>query len=536
MKKKLLALTLALLLILSLAGCQSGATSSAAPASSSAAQSSATVNSSSAPEEKQPPLKITMINRVDAVYSPTNNPVLAAIEEAANVKLDIEFPPINNYTDRLNIVMASGDMPDIIHIQNLGDGSYTKWAEEGLVIPINDYLDKTPDIVANTVQAQFDQVVVPSTGLMHAFVRPHAANSFCGVVRLDWLENVGLGIPSTLDEFTAVLEAFTFNDPDKNGNNDTYGMSLTTLNPNDGNNNASIFLSAFDIRREFVPDENGKVNIMEAQPAYLEMMDYFREMYAKGVIDPEWYTNTGNAERDKFKAGKIGIDALSEKPVTLFEGDVLLGVTGAFPEAKLDMIMPLQNNGGGRTLGTNASIWGAYAISSNAKEVDRIVEFINWGFSEEGRMMMNVGVEGVTYDSMTLSNNVLANLTFKDNQHDSYIKYASKYMSFITAIDGLRLVAVGETPEQQQSYVDYEVKYANEVDITYIPNLNVLPTYAKLRSENPEILDKLRQISSKYIVGEASRTEFEAFLNDTYIPAYADVVAEMQVYYDNNLK
>jgi ABC-type sugar transport system, periplasmic component len=488
-------------------------------------------------EEKLPPLEITMINRVDAVYSSTNNPVLKAIEEAANVKLDIEFPPINNYMDRLNIVMASGDMPDIIHIQSLGDGSYTKWAEEGLIIPIDEYLAQAPDIVANTVKAQSDQAIVASTGKMHAFVRPHAANSFCGVVRLDWLENVGLEIPSTLEEFTAVMEAFTFKDPDKNGKNDTYGMSLTTLNPTEGgNSDSAIFLSAFDIRREFMPDADGKVTIMEAQPGYLVMMDYFRDMYAKGVIDPEWYTNIGNAERDKFKAGKIGIDTLSEKPVTLFEGDVLLGVTGAFPEAKLDMIMPLENAEGKRSLGTNAATWGAYAISSTAKDVDRIVEFINWCFAEEGRLMMNTGVQGLTFESRQMNDDVLANLTFTGDQHDNYTKYASKYMSFITAIDGLRLVAVGETPEQQKAYVDYEVRYATEVDITYTPSMNVLPSYMKLRSENPELLDKLKQVSSKYIVGEISRGDFEAFLNDSYLPAYADVLVEMQSYYDENLK
>ena len=45
-------------------------------------------------------------------------------------------------------------------------------------------------------------------------------------MRIDWLENLGMDVPTNWDEFVAVLEAFTFGDPDGNGENDTIGMTL----------------------------------------------------------------------------------------------------------------------------------------------------------------------------------------------------------------------------------------------------------------------------------------------------------------------
>jgi putative aldouronate transport system substrate-binding protein len=78
----------------------------AAPTSTSSAASSS---------PKAAPVSIKMFNRVNAGIVLENNPVIAEVEKLANVKLSIEAPPINNYVDKLQVLMASGDLPDLVY-------------------------------------------------------------------------------------------------------------------------------------------------------------------------------------------------------------------------------------------------------------------------------------------------------------------------------------------------------------------------------------------------------------------------------------
>ena len=61
---------------------------------------------------------LTAIWRLPATFQVEDNPVIKAWGERTGVTLDLEAPPISNYTDRLNIVMASGDLPDVLYVQN----------------------------------------------------------------------------------------------------------------------------------------------------------------------------------------------------------------------------------------------------------------------------------------------------------------------------------------------------------------------------------------------------------------------------------
>lgn len=491
--------------------------------------------SSAAGEE---PATIRIVTSVDSQFQLENNPVIEAIEKAANVNLEIEVPPINNYLDRLNVIMASGELPDIVFIQEITDPSYFKWAEEGLLIPLDEYLPQMPNVTANTTEAQMQTGVVPTTGKLHTLPRPHAENFNGAVIREDWLNKLGLEIPETIEEFEKVATAFTFQDPDGDGQDNTYGLSLTNVNDNYNYNNLSIFYSAFGLHKPFVPDENGKVTIIQDQSAYFDLIDFFRGLYEKGVLDPEWYTNQGYAETDKFKFGQTGIDSLYIKPVSLYSTDVYTGTKSAFPDSKLGFIYPLKKDEGATSYyETPASTWGGYSISSSCKQVDRVLEFIDWCYSEEGRTMMNIGVQGITYDSFTTTEDgTLAKIVYKDNQYENSLKYVSKYFTFITALDGMRLVAVGDSLENQDAYIEKATGYREKVDMRYIPAMQVLTSYTELMRNNPELNTKLDEECAKYIIGNTTKEQFVDYVQNIYVPAFAGVIEEMQAYYEENLK
>ena len=120
--------------------------------------------------------------------------------------------------------------------------------------------------------------------------------------RQDWLENVGLDIPETLDELHDVLKAFTFDDPDGNGKNDTYGYA-----PNSTHYSGwfiDIFgaygLLPFDW--QYVDDE---VVYGAFRPETLEALTLLNQWYNEGILYPGWIEvdKTGPA---LFKENKVG--------------------------------------------------------------------------------------------------------------------------------------------------------------------------------------------------------------------------------------
>ena len=78
------------------------------------------------------PVTIHIMNRVNAQVSFDNNAWLQAVDKAANVDLVIDAPPINNYVDRLQIVMASGDIPDVVYNWGADDARIRPFAFGGV--------------------------------------------------------------------------------------------------------------------------------------------------------------------------------------------------------------------------------------------------------------------------------------------------------------------------------------------------------------------------------------------------------------------
>ena len=109
-----LAITLVCLMILTFvfAGC--GTEKKDGENQDATASTASTVAATTA-ETKAEPVTIRMFNRVNASVVIEENPVIKEVEKLANVKIVLEAPPINNYVDKLQILMASGDLPDLIY-------------------------------------------------------------------------------------------------------------------------------------------------------------------------------------------------------------------------------------------------------------------------------------------------------------------------------------------------------------------------------------------------------------------------------------
>lgn len=484
-----------------------------------------TVNTDNSETSKEA-LTIKMVNRVAAGYILENNPVIKAIEEKANVKLDIEIPPVSDYTNRMNIIMASGDLPDLMHLQNM-DSNYQKYAEEGLIIALDDYLKDTPNINRRMQKDQLEQARSEKTGKLHSIPRPAENATRIALYRKDWFDTLKLNAPETIEDFKKVALAIAKGDPDKNGKDDTYFMSILP-----GAEVEPLLSSVFGIRGVLVPDSKGKVTITEAQEGYIKLLDFYKDLYTEKALDQEWFLNKTYGDRDKFKQGKVAMITNNNKPNELV-GATAKDLLKAFPEAKIDYFLPLKNTEGKRVAYLRPSIWGGYAISNTAKNPKGIMKFIDWCFSDEGIEIFTAGVKGVTYESFDLKtgiNKVTGSMV------DANAKYISTYMSFINAIDGKSVIVAGNTDEERKVVSEATEKYYKQMEIVNDTPTSFVSGFIDASAKLTDINNSKNQYITKYITGQISKDEFTKFVNEKFIPANKEVIDSLQKYYDSKLK
>lgn len=142
-------------------------------------------------------------------------------------------------------------------------------------------------------------------------------------LRMDWMENLGIEIPEdaapisdlegyeriyrteksyTLEELEEILHAFTFDDPDGNGQNDTYGL----LPNNSSLSWAFTLFGAHGVAPDYNLEENGKLTPGPISEGYKETLKLLADWYDKGLIDPEWTTLDEKMAWEKYATGSAG--------------------------------------------------------------------------------------------------------------------------------------------------------------------------------------------------------------------------------------
>jgi putative aldouronate transport system substrate-binding protein len=126
---------------------------------------------------------------------------------------------------------------------------------------------------------------------------------WCWNIRQDWLDRLGLKMPTTMDELLAVGRAFTFNDPDGNGRDDTYGF--TSAGGNSGIGEIGNIGLMFGPTGFYV--ENNRVSHPIVDGNFKRTLDFIKSAVDQQIIDPDWYTIGWDERKPNVYNGKYGI-------------------------------------------------------------------------------------------------------------------------------------------------------------------------------------------------------------------------------------
>lgn len=409
MRKRLLAITLAGFMAAStLAGCSSK------PADNGTAKTSAAGESTiggkgagtEAPAGDSVELKIHYhSNNKFTVLDKDGNllPVFALAAEKTNVTLVNTANPVAQKSEEEFQLQATDKFPaDIYGGANLKGPIFT-YALQGAFVPMNDliesdapnikkYLEENPDIKK--------ALTAPDGNIYMLNYVPDGDVGRAYLIRTDWLNNLGLEMPKTLDELEKVLYAFRDNDPNGNGEkdeipyfNDKFEEMIRLANLW----GARVYGND-SFKDRVVMDADGQMYHAWTAPEFKEALINIKRWYEDGIIDPEVFTRKANTARQtlwtKENRGGMTHEWVASTTNYNYNEELLAAV----PEFKVEAMLPVSANGPAFEEHQRAQVKpDGWAISSNCKDPKAAIRFMDWFYSEEGNRAANFGIEGQTY-------------------------------------------------------------------------------------------------------------------------------------------
>ncbi|SDN53904.1 extracellular solute-binding protein [Acetanaerobacterium elongatum] len=409
MTRKIISLVLACLMAATvLTACGSGATPAASSSAASSEAASAPVSSGDAlPAYSEITVEVFDRGTDGGKTDPTNNFYTDWIKEKAkkDLNLGVTFKAVSRWeeTEQLNNLMAANSAPDLCltYSQDL----ITNYRDLGGLTDLSPYVDTLLKDVKeflgeDTSLPGKDLImrdVVPETGKLFDIparrVNVAGANTF---IRKDWLDKLGLKVPTTKEEYFDALVQFKEKDPGKVGKDKVIPFTAT----DDIRWRASNIVDSFIDPNLSEKDRyvNTCVDRFFLLPGYKEGVRYLNKMYNAGLIDPQFPLYKGDQESDNLiKSGVVGSfihnwdQAYRESPGLLIE------LKKTVPDAEFITIDPFKNAAGKTPKFQYDKAGVKIFVPASSKNPEGAVRYLNWITKFENRYFLQVGEEGVTH-------------------------------------------------------------------------------------------------------------------------------------------
>lgn len=237
-----------------------------------------------------------------------NNRVTRYIKDKVNIEMAYPFvaTTAEQYEQRINLMVASGDIPDALSVDAQ---LFAELAEGGLLEDLSPYYDDNASPLLKTIHEQTEGVALERATVdgqllgIPSVTKDGDAVNFMWI-RQDWLENLGLEAPQTLEELHEVARAFTEGDPDGNGQDDTQGIGGTSEWQSSF---SPIFAAQGAFPGNWVESSAGEVVYGTVAPEMKEALTTLQSWYGEGLIDPEFATLDTDGLVQKVSSGRVGI-------------------------------------------------------------------------------------------------------------------------------------------------------------------------------------------------------------------------------------
>jgi putative aldouronate transport system substrate-binding protein len=444
-----------------------------------------------------------------------NGEPMKKLQQMTNTKLSLNWVPSTTYMDKLTVSIASNDLPMIVSMSadnQLRHSAIVNAVKSGLFWELGPYLKDYPNL------SKLNQQILDNTsyeGKIYGIYRERDLSKHGVSIRKDWLDNLGLKEPKTIDDIYAIAKAFTLNDPDKNGKNDTIGIAeskdVGILE------DVSAWMGA--------PNQWGVVQgklVPEATtPEYLNAMNFVRKLSAEKLMNQDFMLLDANQRLEQFAKGKAGLMIGNVDDVRKASAD-LLKIT---PTAKVTYLNRIEGPKGARIFGSGGHAGLVMIPKTNVKteaELKKVLSFLDVLNSKEGVDVLAYGILGRHYELVDGKARTLNNDLFK------------------TEVQGLGLLTMSKISltDKLPANKDEESTEAIKKGNTKIAIANPAESLeSKTAAERGAALNKeMDDARNKYLIGAIDEAGWKKALEDWRKAGGDQVTKELNAEYANAQK
>lgn len=257
--------------------------------------------------------KVTL--KVFRVTSPLNGmwndlDMMKFMEEKTNVHWEEINATYENYIEKKNIAIASGDLPDVFFMCTTA-AEEDKYGPEGTFLALDELIAKNGPHITKQFELNpgLKKATTSLDGKIYSLgtaLGTTTAGSYKMYINTQWIKALGMQKPKTVDEFYNVLKAFKEKDPNGNKQADEIPFGERGLNNVADPTLMGWFGEAAPADGFYVNVKGGKVNFAYATEGYKAYLEFMAKLYKEKLLDSDYFTNTPEQITAKIKDGKVG--------------------------------------------------------------------------------------------------------------------------------------------------------------------------------------------------------------------------------------
>ncbi len=324
------------------------------------------------------------------------------LEDKFNVEITPIFAEYNGYSDKKNALLQSGDIPDLVYEMDPMYHFADARDEYFLEVPYAAIEKYAPSIYAD-INDRAPAAWAYSYYDGKNYGMPNLNNSHMittvSIYRKDWLEKVGMEVPTTLDEMHDVLLAFVNDDPDGNGKNDTFGLVPTS-------SSYSYFFpeifGAYGVLPFDWEEVDGEIVYGGLRPEVEDALQVLADWYKEGIVYPA-FVELDKSAQTLFKENKAGYYCQGGYQDETSATSLISTTRQNAPEAEIayaTVVKGPDGKSGVRAWGDPAHSIGFGANDENSgKKATRILKMLEAMYTDDDLMTeVRMGKEGVAYE------------------------------------------------------------------------------------------------------------------------------------------
>lgn len=427
-----------------------------------------------------------------------------AKEAMAKVGINLEFVavPRSDEVEKMQTMMASGTAPTLT-------GTYTysyarDYYEDGGIWDLSEFIDgedQAVNLKKYLGEHCLDIGRIKGKDLYGIVARRATVASHNLFIRTDWLEELGLDIPTNVEELTEAIRLMVRENPD--GRTDIIGIEPLGLS----GSGANVYPYVGTIALSFMKNINDERQCViqsgleyYADEGYRDYIKWINQMYNEGLINQEYFAQTGEQEQAYIVNGQLAcFEQNVGFNVDILRGSLLQALQANDPSAEMEAISPMYSSVFPDTQYTDVYGEGGMIIfcpkTATEEQVEAAMTYLDWMATEEGGFVFYHGFEGEHFEfnenGVPMAKDAEYNATDKDWIRTDLFLVGNQ--GYFQTVEDFNISIASDNPEYEKYVLDDYTKSTEGKHYGGYQNMDTPESQKEIQTD----LDLLR---SEYMV------------------------------------